>query len=535
MNARFALSYVEEYRMKRFELRTKIALLAVSVVLFCTALITMVVVRTVTYEIQTRASLQALNIARTASRIPEIRQNLGKSGGERVIQPIAESIRRATGAESVVAIDMSGRRYSHPVPERIGQQVVGGDEWRALAGEEYTSTAVGTLGQSFRGWVPVYDMDGLQVGALLTGVLTTDVAREVRRVLSLVYAAAAAAIVVGVLCSMLLANHVKRSMLGLEPHELAALLKEREAILASVREGIIAVNHEGIVTMINDTAKRLTQTDGEVVGRHISEVIPNIRLPHVLESGEPELDREQLIGLEVVVTNRLPIKIGHRVVGAVASFREKSEMTRIAEELLGTRRYVESLRVQAHEFKNRLHTIIGLIQMGRPERAVEIAAEVSRQQQSIITYVGRRISIPSVAAILIGKAGRAQELGIDFKIEEDSSLGSLPSGLAEDELVTVIGNLVENAFEATEGSIQKRVSIGLLQTPDGLEISVWDTGPGVSDEDQKHIWEPGFSTKPGGQGIGLALVRQYVTRAQGSVRYYRQDDWTCFEVYIPRL
>ncbi|WP_338825795.1 Sensor histidine kinase DcuS [Moorella thermoacetica] len=508
---------------KLLTLQGQVLSLILAVLLLAFGLAGIIVSTSVKNDLQEMVGLQALNLARTVARHDVVRQYLGKPSGHIFIQPVMEDIRRATGAQFIVAFDNMGIRYSHPVPERIGQHVVGGDERAALEGKEYISVAQGTLGTSFRGFAPVYDYTGRQVGAILVGFLARDVNHQIGKVLKQVYLTLIIGIFASILGSYFVVRRIKAIMFNMEPEEIATLLKEREAILTSLHEGLIAVNKQGRITFINEGASRILRCGTEIVGRSLEEVIPNANLQTVLKRGLSALNQEQLTEFGVIVSNVVPIKVKDEVVGAVASFRDRTEVKRMAEELSRVRLYVEALRTQAHEFRNRLHTIAGLLQLGDYEKALEYIIHVAETQQDMLSFLNRRIKVETLAALLLGKNGRAQELGIKFVVLPNSRVDSLPPEIDEEDICTIIANLIENAFEAVLPlpAERRRIEVLIESSPAGLEIIVADSGPGVPQSLRQEIFKYGFSTQNDNRGIGLALVDRLVKSLGGTIEVGR--------------
>lgn len=503
-----------------FKIRTQMFFLAAFVSLLSLMAVGGVVSRFVSQRFEQQLGERAMGIAQSVARIPAIQANLGKQGGERVIQPIADGIRKATGVKFIVVVDMNDIRYSHPVPERIGKHAVGGDHERVLRGQSYLSEAVGTLGPSLRALVPVFH-EGKQVGAVSVGVLQL----RIRAVLAGIYKHLLGALSLGLIISLMgaafLAWDIKKVTRGLEPHEIARALKEREGLLESIREGIIAVDRGGKIVLVNGAARRLLRVDAPVLGKPVEDVVPHTRLPDVIRTGEPEFDHEQnLLGTRIL-TNRLPLKVDGEIVGAIASFRDMTEVRTLAEEVTGVRLYLEALRVQNHEFRNKLQAISGLIQLGETERALRFINEDVEKKDTNLMLIGRKIRNPFVSGILLGKMGRCRELGIHFSVAEDSHC-SEKLAVPDQELVVVIGNLLENAMEAVAEVPRDRreVRFRIVEEPGQIEIRVWDSGPGVSSELVRWIFQRGASTKAQTgrpRGYGLYNVRTLVEAMEGNI------------------
>jgi sensor histidine kinase regulating citrate/malate metabolism len=394
------------------------------------------------------------------------------------------------------------------------------------------------MGPSIRAFVPIYDESDSQVGAAVVGYLVDDMSREVRATLRKMYAALLVSLAVGMIGSSVLARNVKKAMFGMEPFEIASLLEQQDAILSSVREGIIAVNADGGITLVNDEAKRILCIDEDMTGMPVAETIPTTRLPEVLSTGQPEYDREQVLGRTLVVTNRVPVIVNGRVIGAVASFRDNVEVKKLAEELTGVRKYVEALRVQSHEFKNTLHAVAGMIQMERYDDALDCIMQVSESRDKLVNFASSRIRVVPLAALLISKAGVAREQRVDFCIAPDSRLDEIPGCIDVHDVVTAVGNLLDNAMEAAasddgSGAGRRRVSVAIRQAERETRIEVANTGPAIPDDVARRMWDHGFTTKPDGHGIGLALVKDRVEAAGGSIWYERETGFTVFYIVLP--
>ncbi|MCF7936192.1 MAG: sensor histidine kinase [Synergistales bacterium] len=463
-----------------------------------------------------RLGEEALNLARSVASIPVVRRNVGRPGAEAVIQPVADGIRKRTGVRFVVVIDRQSVRYSHPVSERIGRTFVGGDEGPALEGKEYVSRSVGTLGPSMRAFVPIL-REGKVVGAVSVGILMDSIVAMRRSLNRNLLVALALGLGVSACGAAFLADNIKRDTRGLEPYQIALLLSEREAVLNSVRDGIITVDEQSRITHLNSKAKEMLELDDAAIGQPVERFLPSTKLPEVVATGEQQLDREQRIGALHILTNRFPLKGDGRVVGAIASFRDMTEVQSLAEELTGVRRFVEALRVQNHEFLNKLHAISGMLQLGERERAVEYISGAIETQQSQMTFITRRIKNPGVGGLLLGKSGRCKELGVDFHIAPDSWLAER-SEIDTNALVVVLGNLLENAMSAVleSGRPERTVECGIFDESGKIILYVRDNGVGIPEGCIPRIFEKGFTTHGSG-GYGLYHVKALVETYRGEI------------------
>ncbi|MFZ5644192.1 MAG: ATP-binding protein [Bacillota bacterium] len=479
-------------------------------------------VKKIAATMEDEMGMRALAIARTMAQMPPIQDNIEKPEGWKIIQPIAEKTRVATGTEYIVVVGMNGLRYSHPVAGRIGQPFTGEDLAPALSDQEIVTPARGVLGPSIRALVPVKVDDGTrQVGVVAVGILTPTSASIYHSIRFEVFLVFLLCSTLGFIGSIFLARRIKEAMFRMEPGEIARLLEERIAVFQALGEGIIAIDSQCRITVINTAATRILGLGNDnLTGRKIADIISESSLPRVLESGQPEYNQERFINNVVIITNRVPVRVNGVVVGAVATFRDRTEIHRLAEELTGVKAFVEALRVQNHEHLNRLHTIAGLIQLKQHSDALDYIFDVTEEQQSITNFLTRRIKDNSTAGLILGKYSRAREIRANMSIDPESSLSGLPGKLDSNVLVVILGNLLENSIHALKGcpAEEKNIYLYISDKNSLLKIVVRDSGPGIPEEIRDSIFNNGFSTKSeAGHGLGLYIVKEHVKAAGGSV------------------
>lgn len=485
--------------------------------------------------------MRALNVAESVAAVPLVKDAFQQKEPHKQIQPFAEMIRRKTGAEYVVVGNKEGIRYSHPFPERIGKKMVGGDNEEVVRGKSIISEAVGSLGPSIRGKAPIFDQQGQVIGIVSVGFMIEDIQEVVWSYGIKIFLFSIIALLLGVIGSVMIARTVKKSIHGLEPKEIGLLYQEKQAILEAIREGIIAVNQDGLVTMVNKTATAMLEceTEHNVLGKHILDIIPHSQLLDVIKTGKAEYDVEMVIGEQAVIANRIPIiDKNETVIGAVSTFRNKSELYRLTKELSQVKSYAEALRAQTHEFSNKLYVISGLIQLESYEEALELITKETNVQQDIVRFVMREIPDPVIGGLLIGKFNKASELKVHFDIDRQSSFRDIPSNIDRDHLVTIIGNIIDNAMEAVlqNGREEKRVTVFFTDLGEDLIIEVEDTGIGIEEKQGLQIFQKGFSTKSGmHHGYGLDLVKKSLMALHGYITYDTKiGKGTVFTVVIPK-
>lgn len=484
---------------------------------------------------------RALAVALSVANIPELIAAFDDPDPSATIQPIAERIRRETGARYVVVGNTESLRYSHPLPDRLGLPMVGGDNDRALLhGESYISEATGSLGEAMRGKTPVFDADGNIIGLVSVGFMLDRVALDVGEHTSLGWWLVALMILLGFAGAYGLSRHLKKVILGLEPYEIARLAMEKEAILQSIHEGILAINRDGQITLVNHQARRFLQLPPaeQVLGQPIQEVVPNSRLLEVLASGERQFDQEMWLGDHPVVVNRVPVRGSGEIEGAVATFRSRREIVDLSNALSAASRDVDTLRAQAHEYSNKLYTISGLLQLDRISDALALIHHETQRQQAQMNFLMKQVGDPVISGTLLGKLTRASELGVTLEIDDQSSLAAPLTVRGQEVVMTVIGNLLDNACHAAlqQGHHQPRVRLFFTDLGEQLLIEVEDNGPGVPPAHVEKIFDEGFSTKPGKhRGIGLALVAQLCRDHGGAITLEESElGGACFAVVLDR-
>ncbi|MFE9393768.1 ATP-binding protein [Streptomyces flavidovirens] len=468
-------------------------------------------------QLDQEAMRRALAIAQTTAAQPQL---AGAVTGSRPavdgpVQAEAERIRRSTGAEYVVVMDKRGVRWSHTDPHQIGK-IVSTDPSHALAGQEVMEIDEGTLGRSARGKVPLRAADGEIVGAVSVGIEYDSVRARLLAAIPGLLAYAGGALAVGAVAAYLISRRLQRQTHDLAFSDISALLAEREAMLHGIREGVVALDSGGRIRLLNDEAQRLLGLGPEATGRPLDDVLGAGRTADVLAGRVTGDDLLTVRGQRVLVTNRMPTDDG----GAVATLRDRTELERLGRELDSTRGLIDALRAQDHEHANRMHTLLGLLELGMHEEAVQFVTEVAGVHRATAEQITEKIHDPLLAALLVGKATVAAERGVALRLS-DATL--LPDRLVDPRgLVTVVGNLVDNALDASAGSPDAVVEVELRARGRAAVLRVTDSGPGVPAEQRELIFTEGWSTKElpahGKRGLGLAMVRRLAERQGGSAR-----------------
>ncbi|WP_069627856.1 sensor histidine kinase [Streptomyces niveus] len=483
-------------------------------------------------QLDDQAMRRALAIAETTASEPVARSLLAsRPSVDGPVQAEAERIRRATGAEYVVIMDRRGVRWSHTDTGEIGK-VVSTDPSEAIAGKDVMEIDSGTLGRSARGKVPLRDASGKIIGAVSVGIAYDSVRERLLATIPGLLAYAGGALAVGALAAYLISRRLQRQTHDLAFSDISALLVEREAMLHSLREGVIALDGAGRIRLMNDEAQRLLGLGPEATGQPLDVVLGPGRTTDVLAGRVAGEDLLAVSGGRVLIANRMPTDDG----GAVATLRDRTELEQLGRELDATRGLIDALRAQDHEHANRMHTLMGLLELEMHEEAVEFVTEVVGVHRATAEQVTERIHDPLPAALLVGKATVAAERGVSLRI---SPATLLPDRLVDPQgLVTVLGNLVDNALDAAAGSEDPRIEVEVRAEGRTVVLRISDSGPGVPPEQRELVFAEGWTTKElpahGRRGLGLALVRRLAERQGGSARVGESADGGAeFTVVLP--
>ena len=527
--------------LRQFSLQSKMIIFIVALVLFQTGIMGFVSTNLVNTILEDQSGKRVLDVSQTIATMPEVARLLGEQDPDGKLQVLAEAIRVKTGAQFVVIGDRQGRRYSHPDPEKIGKTMVGGDNDLALEnGKAYISKAVGTMGLSLRGKVPIFDANKNIIGIVSVGYLEESIHQMIVSRRAVIITSNVILVIFGVLIAVLLARSFKRAIFGLEPHQIGRMFQERSAILGSIREGIVAINKDGDITMINQAARKTLglNADEDYLHRPIEKVVPETGILDVLRTGKSQLDLEHRVGGKEIIVNRIPIWVDNTVMGVVSSFREKDEIDSLAKELSQVQEYSDMLRHQTHEYSNKLHTISGLIQLEAYEKAIELIGSETSGYQDLLQFLVSAVPDPLVAGCILGKYSRAKELNIQLNVDRDSNFADVPDWINKEKLVTVLGNLLDNAYQAvTPLSEDKRVvNLSLTDLGNDLIFEVEDSGNGIEEGLAEHIFEKGVSSSDEkGKGFGLYLVKDLLSYVNGHITVSKSGlGGVMFTVYISK-
>ncbi|WP_330337741.1 sensor histidine kinase [Streptomyces sp. NBC_00557] len=491
-------------------------------------------------QAQDAAVRQVTAVARSIADAPSVRSAIHTPHPTAALEPYALTVMRDADVDFVTIMNPAGIRWTHPVRKEIGKRFLG-RIGPALHGRTFTETYTGTLGPSVRAVTPIEE-NGRVIGLVSAGIKVEEISARVQDQVTALLGVAGATLLLGAVGTYVINARLRRHTHGMNAAELSRMHDYHQAALHAVREGLLMLDGQFRVALINDGGRELLGVGGEedVVGRSVAGLGLPAPLTGALLSSEPRVDEVHLTESRVLVVNTSPVSGGERR-GTVVTLRDVTELQSLMGELDSERGFTQALRSQAHEAANRLHTVVSLIELGRAEEAVEFATAELELAQALTDQVVAAVSEPVLAALLLGKTAQANERGVELVVSPDSRLddGLLPDDLSARDLVTILGNLIDNAVDAAQGSVRARVTVTAYAADGEVVLRVSDTGPGLDPAHAGLVFQRGFSTKPagpGGRGLGLALVRQAVTRHEGVLTVAESDeDGECGAVFEVRL
>ncbi|AQQ55130.1 two-component system sensor histidine kinase DcuS [Planococcus lenghuensis] len=524
---------------RRFKLSAVITVFVCAVVLISLVITNLLITETTSDNIENQLEEKAVIVSKTVAESRVVQNGLQNEVIEGDIQDYTMAVQEATGVWFIVVMDMDAIRQSHPNPQLIGQHFVGGDEVRALQGEAYVSRSEGTLGESLRAFTPIFSREGNQIGAVAVGISLANVEAAINQSQRQILIGSLIGLLFGIIGALWLARYIKKSLFGLEPYAIARIHEERNRMLDSVYEGVIAIDKQAEIVLVNQSARRIFGQAGlmhrEPIGMDIHDFLPGSKLDQVLTENRTDLDEELELNGVSIISNRVPLVVNGEVIGAIATFRDKTEVNQLANQLTGVQMYAETLRAQSHEFMNQLHVLLGLIKLGEYDQVKRFISRLVDHQAHEVGNVTRHIKDPVFAGFVIGKMSYAREAHVDLSVTCETEIPAPADPAVTHELITILGNVIDNAVDNVLTADQQIITVEFSYIDELLTMTVTDTGTGIPAGMQEAVFEKGVSSKEGHhRGFGLYLTKVSVDKLEGSIEIDSETGTgTAFTVIIP--
>lgn len=524
----------ERYKARR--LIDSVALVIMLLVAFLLLSVTVIFSRMIYDIVEQQTEKRALQAAEHIALMPDIKQLTMSLDEFGTFYNLIESIRINAEATTIIITDAEGMQISSTDKTQIGNRFIEPQQSRALRhGRPYLSKRQSDDGALISGNAPIFDDRLNIIGMVSVDYLVKNVRHLTRPYLEKQLFYIWIFITLGLAVAILIAQGVKRATLGLEPAEIAALFKEREAIIASMRESLIATSSDGTITLVNPAAQQ--QFGETIIGSSIADLFPGVDFFSVFTRGETLLNNEVVLQGNEIIFSIVPIGHADHVRGAVATFWRKDEIDMIAKELTQVQTYSDMLRAQTHEYNNRLHAIVGMVQMEAYDEVLDFIAEETTGHRLLVRFLTEALPDPVLSSFLIGKYMHASELKVEFNIDPESRMLDLPDHLNRNQLVTILGNVINNAFDAALGG-ENKAQIDLFMSDFGNDLifEIGDSGSGVPENMLETIFERGVSAKEGDKrGYGLHLVNNALRNLHGGISIQRSElGGALFIIEIPK-
>lgn len=483
----------------------------------------------------------ALQTAKTLSYMPAVQEAFQQGVHSEELGLVIDSIRQDVDASSIIIRDreqvflMDSDSIDEPMPSALQEEAAGiaqmfGNSYVTTVGKGKDSLLVGVSGIQID-YGSYYKMQGTAMVVYDKGQILSGIVDGAKKIIYI----SLAGILLGLLGSWILARDIRKDMLGLEPNQIASLYLERTAVFRSIREGLVVVDANEEVTMANPAAKTILEIKEKVKGKKLRNVIQSEKVFHTFRDLQKGETVEFEYNGQMLIADAQPVYQEEERIGIIYSIKDKTEIRKMANTLNEVKQYSDDLRAQTHEFKNKLHVLFGLLQLGRIPEALEFLNEESQQQQNSTDFLNQNILDEKVQAILIGKIARASETKVNLYIHPDSSLEPLPDYIGLMPLLTILGNLIDNSLEAVSGRNGGYVSVFTTDYGNDVIFEVTDNGDGIPDELAQTIFQKGYSQKGTGRGYGLYNVVKEISNLGGEIEVESSfGEGTTFTVYLKK-
>ena len=377
---------------------------------------------------QTQEEEQLLSIAEIVAAQPLVIQTLSNGATNPEVQTYANQITETYQLDFVVVMTMDRIRLTHPDPEKINAPFQGGDEEDALSGQETTSIAQGTLGQSLRAFVPVFNAENVEIGVVAIGIKTTTLASIAKKTMQPFSVSFAVSLLFGAAAAIFTAFQLKNQMYNLEPIEIARLLEERNAMLENTKDAILVTDKDNRVVLSNLEAKKLfrpakadgttgDELDESIVGLPIQSLLPVAQDLQLLAGKDKTTDRiYHQDGVDYLLSTA-PITVAKKVIGQIILMRDATELYLLTDQLFNAATYTTTLQTQSHDFLNKLHVIYGLADLEEYEELNDYLGKILEPEQEFSHRMIFLVKNPVIAGFLIGERSKFTEQNYPFMIE----------------------------------------------------------------------------------------------------------------------
>lgn len=517
--------------MSRFSLRAIIIFIVILTTLISLILSSVYIEHYVVKNEYKHAKDKMSTIAKLFATNKQVKEALIQNKQNPDIQKLSLEATKLSSMDFIVVLDRDLIRLSHPNPDVIGQHFSDLDDAKkALQGESHFSQKKGVLGDGIRFFVPVKDDDNQIIGVICAGITLNTLQGEINNLQAKITLILLIGLFVGIIGAVISSTAIKRILLGLEPQDISRLVQEKQWINDEINEGIIAINEQREITLINQAAKRLLHSIDHSITLQEQELISDdlyhLFFSQCFHTKTRQMDQELLVHSTSLIATTSPLLSHSTFSGAVTTFRDQSEMNQLIHTLSGSQQYIDALRAQTHEFMNKTHVIMGLIEQNKYDMVQTYIQQITSDYQKEVGYITEIISSPAIAGFILGKINEAKEQNVNLTLNPSSFLPDLVIDESVHDIIQILGNLLDNAIDATKDEDSKQINLLISHETEGniLIIEVKDSGCGIQSSNINELFQKGFSTKGTGRGYGLHAIYRIVTKHNGLIDITNNDD-----------
>lgn len=443
--------------------------------------------------------------------------------------------------DSITLEDYGGTRFYHIEKTKIGSK----SDLILLEGLKKNNSSFfenfkGELGLQKISFTKIYDRNGIPIGFVSVSALNENLNFSFEE-LALTFGFLLLCILIfGGLILNLKLSLIKKFLLGYNPSDFKENFLIRNNVLDSIDEGILSTNLRGEITFLNKTAKKLIDFHGSFYKKNVDTIFPEANISKIIKTETPEINEEIFLKGKYMLITRLPVFENNKISGIIVLIKNKTEMIKLAEDLTGSNHLLNALRANTHEFKNKMHVILGLLELKDTKAAIDYISSINNSTTNF-GFIIKVIQNKILAALIFGKMNYAKECNINLILNKKSFLPNDNLFINNQDLVTIIGNLLENSIDSINlkndsGDGDREINLFVSCSLKAFIISVDDTGVGIPDENINKIFQRGFSTKGKNRGVGLGLVKNIVDKYNGMINIDSEIDvGTSITIILKRI
>lgn len=526
--------------MKKLTFRKQIILLII-VVISCsffatTFLTTMHVVNSETNIIKENINSTA-NIVKNSKIVKSaLKQNNYFPTKNNPIEKYTNQLRTSEKVDFIVVLNNELIRYSHPDQNCIGKKFSNlSDAAKSLHGKSHFSKEYGILGYGYRIFKPIYNSKHKQIGIVCVGLTEKNIHKLIFRSLMPILFGSLLGLLFGIVLAVILSRKLHKSLLNMEPEEISTKLTELSLITNNINEGLIAINIRNKIIAINNFAYSIFPNIRE--NTLIDDKLYNFFFKQTVEDKVPIQDQNVIIDSNELMFSTNKLISDNKLKGYITLFADQSKINDLSRKLSGNEQYINSLRLQTHEFLNQLQVISGLIELKDYDRLTDYINLINKDYHDNFGDLNTKIRSTAIVGFLIGKIKQCKTQKIDLIISSNSEL---PKDIINDEIINaiikILGNLIDNSIDAVLNINNPKILVDMNFDKEEkiILIKVSDNGGGISDQLKEVIFKAGFSSKGDNRGLGLSIVKQTVDLFNGSIFISNNDEFdTIFVIELP--